>query len=92
MNFRDELIAAAEAVASNPKVTVGVSMATSSLGVASATELISGALSGAAILSGIVATVLLGRVHWTNQKNLAIQNQILRRQLQEMGGDPDLDE
>ncbi len=92
MNYRDELMSAAEAMASNPKVLATVAGATSSLGVATWNELISGVLSGAAIMSGIIATILLGRVHWVSYKNQVIQNKIFRKQLRDLGGDPDSDE
>jgi len=89
MNYREELQAAVEAVATNPKVTMGVSAATASLGVASAAEIISGVLSGLAILAGIIATTLLARVHWALYKNHVLQNKILRQQFIELGGNPD---
>jgi hypothetical protein len=92
MNFRNELLSAAETVASNPKVSAGVSAVTTGLGVASATEWISGPLSSVAILAGIIATVMLARVHWETHKNQVLQNKILRKELIKLGGDPDADE
>lgn len=92
MNFKDELQSAAEAVASNPKVLGGVAAATTSLGAASWTDVISGGLSMMAIIAGIIATTLLGRVHWAAYKNHILQNKIFRQQLIALGGDPDKDE
>lgn len=92
MNYKDELQTVAEAVASNPKVLGGVATATSSLGVASLTDVISGTMSMVGLFFGIIATLLLGRVHWANYKNLIIQNKILRKQYIAQGGDPDKDE
>lgn len=92
MSLRDELLDAAEALISSPKLMAGVSAATTSLGLASATELISGVMSSLAILAGIVATFLLGRVHFAKYKNEMVTNKILRRQLIALGGDPDKDD
>lgn len=91
MNFRDELQSAVAEMASNPKVLGGVSAATTSLGLASVTEVISGALSMLAITSGIIATILLGRVHWALYKNHMLQNKILRKQALDAGIDLDKD-
>lgn len=92
MNLNEELRSAAESVASNPKVLGGVSAATASLGVASMTQMISGVLSLLAIVAGIIATGLLGRVHWALYKNHVLQNKILRKQAFDVGIDPDKDE
>ncbi len=92
MNFRDELQSAVETVIASPKVLAGVSAATTSMGVASAADIMSGTLAMLAVLSGIVATILLGRVHWISYKNQVIQNKIFRQQLRDMGGDPDKDD
>lgn len=91
MSLSDELQSAATEIASNPKILAGVSAATTSLGVASMTEVISGALSMLAIVAGIIATVLLGRVHWALYKNHMLQNKILRKQAIDAGIDPDKD-
>ena len=92
MNYSDEFHVAVEAVASSPKLLAGVSAATTSLGVASFADLISGALSGLAILTGVIASMLLGRVHWISYKNQVLQNKILLRQLRDIEGEPALKE
>ncbi len=92
MKLSEELHAVLEAIASSAKLSVGISAVTASLGVASAADMISGALSSIAIVCGIVVTAMLGRVHWQAYENHLIQNKIFRRQLLELGGDPDKDE
>ncbi len=92
MKFSDELSAVSEAIASSAKLSVGVSAATASLGIASAADFISGPLSSIAMGMGIIATVLVIRIHLQVHKNHVVQNKIYRRQLISMGGDPDADE
>jgi hypothetical protein len=92
VNWKNELHNAVEAVIASPKLTAGVSAATTSLGLASAADYISGAMSFMAILAGIIATMLLGRVHFAKYKNEVVHNKILRRQLIALGGDPDKDD
>lgn len=92
MNFKSEFNAVLEAVVNSPKMLGGVGAATTSLGVSSMVGVISGALSMLAIIAGIIATFLLGRVHWAAYKNHMIQNKIFRKQLIELGGDPDKDD
>ncbi len=92
MKLNDALHAVVQATAESPKLSAVVSTATASLGVASAMEVISGALSTLALLAGIVASTVLARVHWQLYKNHVLQNKIFRQQLKELGGDPDEDE
>jgi hypothetical protein len=92
MSLPDELKSAVLSAANNPKVAASVTTATTSLGFASITDLISGALALAAMIAGLIVTVLLGRVHWASYKTQSLHNMILRRQLRELGGDPDRDE
>lgn len=89
MSLGEELQNIATQVVNSPKVFGGVSAATTSLGIASMTQLITGALGLVATAAGIIATVLLGRVHWAAYKNEMLQNKILRKQLIDAGGDPD---
>lgn len=91
MNLRDELVSAVSAIGSSPKVLGGVAATTTSLGVASMAEFIHGALSSCALLAGICATLLLGRVHWAVYKNRMLENKLLRKQLIDIGLDPDKD-
>jgi hypothetical protein len=92
MSFRNELHAAVAEIAGNPKVSAAVSTATAGLGMASAAELIGGVLSSVAIIVGIIATGALARVHVESHKNQVLHNKILRKQLIELGGDPDGDD
>lgn len=89
MNWSAELSAIAEEAASNPKVTAMVATTTTSLGIANLANVFDGLLSWAAVAAGLVATVLLARVHFAKYKNEVVQNKILRLQLKGMGGDPD---
>jgi hypothetical protein len=91
-NWLNELGAIAEEMMSGPKVTVSVAAATTSAGVASLADIMSGALSWAALAAGLIATILLSRVHFIRYKNEVLQNKIFRAQLRELGGDPDKDE
>ncbi len=92
MSLQDELKNAVIDAANNPKVAATVTTATTSLGVASITDLISGALAVLAMVAGLIVTILLGRVHWASYRTQQLHNMILRRQLRELGGDPDKDE
>lgn len=92
MSLQDELKNAVLEAANNPKVAAAVTTATTSLGLASITDVINGALAFAAMVAGLIVTVLLGRVHWASYKTQQLHNMILRRQLRELGGDPDKDE
>ena len=92
MNFYSELQSSAQTGASNPKVFAAVSGATAALGGATITDLITSALSYGAMLSGIIATILLGRVHWASYKNHMLQTKILKKQLRDLNIDPDSEE
>lgn len=92
MSLQDELKGAVLNAANNPKVAASITTATTSLGVASITDLINGALAVLAMVAGLVVTILLGRVHWASYNTQRLHNMILRRQLRELGGDPDKDD
>jgi hypothetical protein len=92
MNWQRELQSAVSEAASNPKLTGAISTATASLGVASFTDLITGALAVLATVAGTVVTILLGRVHLASYRTQQLQNKLLRQQLISMGGDPDKDD
>lgn len=85
MNYLNELQSVAQDVVGSPKVLATVAGATASLGMVGLSDLMRGALSASAILAGIIATILLGRVHWAKYKNERLKNRILRRQLSELG-------
>jgi hypothetical protein len=89
MSYQSELQSVVTQAANDPKTSAGVSVATALLGGASVADLIQGSLSFLAILAGFVVTCLLGRVHLQQHRNDRLQNQILRQQLRELGGDPD---
>lgn len=89
MNLTEELHAAVAEVANNPKMSAVVSTTTAWLGLASVADWISGALSSLAIIVGIIVTAMLGRVHFQTSKNLLLDNKIKRKQLIDLGGDPD---
>lgn len=89
MNWLDELpLIAREAVAS-PKVLATVATTTATIGGASAAELIHGFFSGLAMVVGVVATILLSRNHFIDFRNKKLQNKILRKQVTDLGLDPD---
>lgn len=87
MNLQDALQSTIHAAASSPKVATAVSTATATLGAASFADLIQGPLSCLAIIAGVIATFLLGRVHWMTGKNRDLENKILRKQAQDLGID-----
>lgn len=87
MKFQDELQAAMETVASNPKLSATVSVSTASLGTAWFADLIQGTFSIIAIISGVIATIFLIRVHWMTYKNRTLENKILRKQALDLGID-----
>ncbi len=87
MQFQDELKAIAEEVASSPRVSATIQVATATLGTAWFADLIQGTLSAVAILSGVIATFLLGRVHWITAQNRQIENKLLRDQAKKLGID-----
>ncbi len=89
MSFQNELSEAVQSAASNPKVMTVVSGATTALGAAGITDMLRGPLFLVATCAGIAATALLGRVHWATYKNQILQTKILRRQLADLGVDPD---
>jgi hypothetical protein len=92
MNLSEELNDAVQAAASNPKVLAAVSGTTTALGAASITEVVGGLLSYSAMCAGIVATILLGRVHWATYKRQILEAKLLKKQLHDLGVDPDADE
>lgn len=87
MNFLDGLQSTLHEVASNPKVATAVSVTTATLGAASFADLIQGFLSCVAIAAGVIATILLARVHWVTGKNRDLENKILRKQAENLGID-----
>lgn len=87
MQFPVELQDAIETVANNPKVAGTVSVATAAGGAAWLTDLIQSTVSMVAILTGVIATVFLIRVHWMTYKNRSLENKILRKQASDLGID-----
>lgn len=85
MNYANEFQSALDQVIQSPKTLATISVATASMGAASFTDVARGALSLLAILAGVIATLLLCRVHWAKYKNERLQNRILRQQLLDMG-------
>lgn len=85
MNLRTELQSAVQEAASNPKVSSAIQVATATLGAASFAELIQGFLSVVAIISGVIATLLLARVHWMTGRQRDLEYQILKKQARDLG-------
>lgn len=85
MNLRSELQSAVQEAASNPKVASTVQVATATLGAASFADLIQGFLSVLAIISGVIATLLLARVHWMTGRQRDLEYQILKKQARDLG-------
>lgn len=92
MKFQSELQSAVQQLAESPKVTGIVAAATTSVGLASYTDLIRGALSVVAVLAGIFATAILARVNWIKYRNEELKNRILTKQATELGIDLTKDE
>jgi len=92
MNWKTELQSAVAEAANSPKFSATVATTTTSLGMASIADLISGALAALAMVAGIIVTILLGRVHLASYNTHVLQNKILRQQLRDLGGDPDKDD
>lgn len=87
MKFQDELMSVVEAIASSPKVAAIVQIGTVSMGTAWFAEMLQGTMSILAIGGGVVATLLLIRVHWMTGKKIALENRILRQQAINLGID-----
>jgi hypothetical protein len=92
MSLSNELHDAAQAAASSPKVLAAVSGTTTALGAAGLTDIVGGVLSYSAMCAGIVATILLGRVHWATYKRQILEAKLLKKQLYDLGVDPEADE
>lgn len=92
MRFHEELHGVLQQVAESPKATGIVAAATTSLGLASFTDILRGALSVAAVLAGLIATTILARVNWVKFRNEEIKNRILTKQAGELGIDLTRDE
>lgn len=92
MKFLSELQATAQQLVENPKTTGVVATVTASLGMASFADVLKGAVGFAAVVAGLIATILLGRVHWINFENEKINNRMLRKQAADMGIDLSKDE
>ena len=85
MNLRSEFQSAVQEAASNPKVASTVQVATATLWAASFADLIQGVLSVLAIISGVIATLLLARVHWMTGRQRDLEYQILKKQARDLG-------
>jgi hypothetical protein len=92
MNYGEELQTGAQAlvetVVTSPRLLGGAIAGTTSLSIANALEMFQGTLSACGIVTGMIATVLLARVHWIKYKNEVVQNKILTAQLASMGAEP----
>lgn len=92
MNWHDELRTAGEnaveAVINSPKLAASVGGATTSLGAAIRMDWVQGTLASGAVLSGIIMTLILARLHWVTVQNRQIEHKILLRQLADLGVEP----
>lgn len=87
MSLKNELKSMVQEAASNPKVASTVQVTTATLGAASFADLIQGVLSTMAIISGVIATLLLARVHWMTGRQRDLEYKMLKKKARDMGID-----
>lgn len=73
----------------SPKTTAAVAGTSATLGAAGAMDIIHGTFALLAIAASVVATLALARFHMQSEKNERLKNKILKKQLTDLGIDPE---
>lgn len=81
MNWQNVLLSTASDVINSPRLLAVSASTTAGLSVAEMAQLVTGWAANAGIFVGVVATILLIRIHLINYKNSVITNKLLMRQL-----------
>lgn len=89
MSWSDELQTIAGEVMTSPKTTAAVAGTSATLGAAGAMDIIHGTFALLAIAASVVATLALARFHMAGEKNERLKNKLLKKQLADLGIDPE---
>mgnify|MGYP001761167228 CR=1 FL=1 len=90
MNWQNVLINAASDVINSPRLLAASATTTAGLSVAEMAQVVTGWVTNAGIFVGVVATILLIRIHLINYKNSVITNKLLMRQLADIENEKDV--
>ena len=84
------MINAASDVINSPRLLAASATTTAGLSVAEMAQVVTGWVTNAGIFVGVVATILLIRIHLINYKNSVITNKLLMRQLADIENEKDV--
>lgn len=90
MNWQNLLISTASDVINSPRLLAASATTTAGLSVAEMAQLVTGWAANVGIFVGVVATILLIRIHLVNYKNSVITNKLLMRQLADIENEKDV--
>jgi multisubunit Na+/H+ antiporter MnhF subunit len=97
--WREGLQIAIDRVLESPKTTVAASTFSTTMGIATASQWITGVIGWLAALAGLIATIILARFNWLKGEhakleveNQKLKNEMLRKKAAELGIDIDDEE
>lgn len=90
MNWQNVLLSTASDVINSPRLLAASATTTAGLSIAEMAEIATGWAVKFGIFIGIVATILLIRIHLVNYKNSVITNKLLMRQLADIENEKDV--
>ena len=90
MNWQNVLLNTASDVVNSPRLLAASATGTAGLSIAEMAQLVTGWVANVGILIGVVATILLIRIHLVNYKNSVITNKLLMRQLADIENEKDV--
>lgn len=89
MNWQNVLMNAVNETINSPRLLAASATTTAGLSIAEMAQVLTGWATNAGIFVGVVATILLIRIHLVNYKNSVITNKLLTRQLADLENEKD---
>lgn len=87
MNWRNGLQSAFERVVESPKTTAAVSAFSTTAGLASFQQWITGMGASLAVWGGLIGVLVLARLNWIKSENEKIRGRMLRKKADDLGID-----
>lgn len=89
MNWQNVLMNAVNETINSPRLLAASATTTAGLSIAEMAQVLTGWAANIGIFVGVVATILLIRIHLVNYKNSVITNKLLMRQLADIENEKD---
>ena len=89
MNWQNVLMNAVNETINSPRLLAASATTTAGLSIAEMAQVLTGWATNAGIFVGVVATILLIRIHLVNYKNAVITNKLLTRKLANIENEKD---